>query len=227
MLGAYRSAHEVDGLRLLRLAAEVFAGDVDLDSSRVRRMFRYRSMRFNLEADVAGHLNSFVGPISRLYPDAQFVLLVRDCFSWLDSRIEHAVRRPADDAVRFPVSQDDPHHSLEQPLEAAGVRPIAAYLRRWADITAAILDTVPAERLLIIRTEDLNESVPRLGAFIGVAPATIRVVHANRNAAPTGLLAHVPAAFVVDQAEAVGAPPIMERFWGKDWRSLAESRLPC
>ena len=226
MLGAYRSAHEVDSQRLIRLAADVHAGDVALDSSHIRRVFRYRSVRFNLEADVAGHLNSFAGPIARLYPDAQLALLVRDCFSWLNSRIELALRRPAVDAVRFPASHDGPHHSLEQSLEAAGVRPIASYLRRWADITAGIIDAVPAERLLVIRTEDLDESVPRLAAFIGVAPATIRVVHTNRTTAPTGLLAQVPAAFVVDQAEAVGVPPIMERFWGNEWRSLAESRLP-
>jgi hypothetical protein len=228
MLGGYRARHECDRLTIRDMTARVLAGDLALDSPEVRRAFRWRSVRYNMEADVAGNLSIFVGPLATLYPDARFVLLMRDCFSWLDSRIEHVLSRPHDDRSPFHANRfaryDDAHDPVEAPLREAGLRPIASYLRSWAEISQGVLDAAPADRLLVIRTEDLDTSTPTLGRFLGIDPATIRVEHANHLSTRAGLLAAVPHAYVRERAEELCAP-LMERFWGDEWTRLAR-QLP-
>jgi hypothetical protein len=229
MFGAYRARHECDRLRIRAMAARVLAGELALDSSEVRRAFRKRSVRYNLEADVAGNLSLFAGPVAKLYPDARFVLLMRDCFSWLDSRIEHVLRLPHDDITPFHANRfarySDVHDPVEAPLQDAGVRPIASYLRSWVEISQGVLDAVPSDRLLVIRTEDLDTSGPALGRLLGIDPSTIRRVHGNHHPVRAGLLARIPQQHVVEQAQELCAP-LMQRFWGDDWIRLAD-RLPA
>jgi hypothetical protein len=229
MLGHYRAAHERERLRARDLAADVFSGRVDLNSRRVEVELRRRQWRHHLEADVAGNMSIFVEPLARTQRRAQFVLLVRDCFSWLNSRVEHTLRHPDDDPSRYHATRFAPyadrHAPEEAALENAGVLPISSYLRAWAQTNASVLAAAPADRLLVIRTEDLSCSADRLAAFLDIEPVTISVEHRNPARDPTGLLADVPPAFVVDQAERFCADT-MRRFWGDGWPALAATRLP-
>jgi hypothetical protein len=102
--------------------------------------------------------------------------------------------------------------------------PIAAWLRGWADANERVLAAVPPERLLVLRTEDLDDSVEALARFAGVPAPTLRQAHANCRSSRTGLLGEVAADYVVEQAREHCAP-VMERFWGPDWCAL-RSRLP-
>ena len=182
-------------------------------------------MRFHLDVDVAGNMSLFAGTHTRMYPDAKVVLLIRDCFSWLDSRIDMQIRHAWDGPgnVFFDAQYmryDDPFATEESVLSDAGLRPIASYLRAWADLTERVLGSVPADRLLVVRTEDLDASTEVLARFAGVPVSTVRSVHTNRNPSPTGLLGEVPLPFVVEQArEHCG--PLMERYWGADWCELS------
>jgi hypothetical protein len=232
MFTGYRATHEIDFAHLVPITAGVLTGEVDADSTRVRAALRRRSVRFHLDVDVASFLTPFAGTLASLYEDAKFVLLIRDCFSWLDSRVEHVVRQPwtsrhpawqAERLARY-ERHDDRFAPEEAVLREAGLRPIAAYLRAWSDYNERVLTSVPADRLLVLRTEDLDRSVDALVRFTGVPASAIQPRHANRRPSRTGLVEHVPAAFVVEQARAQCAPH-MERFWGADWCDL-RSRLP-
>lgn len=200
-------------------------------NARARPELRRRSWRFNLEVDCANFLSPMAGEIAALYDDARFVLLIRDCFSWLDSRIEWlATRRHLHTpmwlesfAARYGQYQDVPAPE-EAPLTAAGLLPIASYLRYWAELPENVLRDVPEHRVCVVRTEDLDGSNERLAEFVGVDPETIEVVHVNRNASRTGLLSKVPRPFVVDRAAELCGPS-MQRYWGPDWVTLSD-RLP-
>jgi hypothetical protein len=166
-----------------------------------------------------------------MYEDARFVLLVRDCFSWLDSRVEkHAARvpgpvtpwRPWFDTL-FPA--DGTFEVEETALEEARLAPIAIYLSAWSTMTEGVLRAVPTDRLLVIRTEDLSESREHLAEFAGVAASTLTPTHANKARVRRGVLAKVPREFVIAQAHK-HCSALMERYWGADWVDLAE-RLPA
>ena len=190
-----------------------------------------RSWRFNLEVDRAYFLSPFAGLIADRYDDARFVLLLRDCFSWLDAFVEWSLRGPpttsigqASVAARYGQYRERPAPE-EAALTEAGLFPIASYLRYWFELPERVLRDVPAARLCVVRTEDLDSSNERLAAFVGIDPSTILTVHANRNGSRSGLLAQVSREFVMERVEEHCAP-LMQRYWGDDWRSLV-SRLPA
>jgi hypothetical protein len=230
MFGAYRAAHEIDRDRMRPLAAKILTGEVDADSARVRAELRRRSVRYHLEVDIAGHMAVYAGPLAQMYPDAKFVLLIRDCFSWLDSVVDQQIRslekgKVWDSYFRAKnLQHDDQFAPEEAPLQDAGLIPIAAWFRGWAAMNQSVLGAVPADRLLVVRTEDLDGSVATLARFAGVPESTVQPVHANRNPSPSGLLGALPVPFVLERArEHCG--PIMETYWGADWCDLRE-RLP-
>jgi hypothetical protein len=228
--GAYRAAHEINRDRIRAVGAKVLTGELDVDSARARAELRRRSVRYHLEVDVAGHMAVFAGTLAAVYDDARFVLLVRDCFSWLDSVVEQQLR-----SLRAGRTRDAYYHAKylrfgdafaaeEAPLQDAGLIPIASWFQGWADMNQRVLASVPPERLMVLRTEDLDDSAQVLARFAGVPASTVQAVHANRNPSPIGLLSEVPAEFVVEQArEHCGA--VMERYWGADWCAL-RARLP-
>ncbi len=229
MFGSYRAAHEINRERVRAVGARVLTGELDADSARVRAELRRRSMRYHLEVDVAGHMAVFAGPLARLYSDARFVLLIRDCFSWLDSVVDQQLRsrrggvRDAYYQAKY-LRYDDAFGHEETPLRDAGLIPIASRFRGWAESNERVLGAVPPDRLLVVRTEDLDDSVAVLAHFAGVPESTIRPVHANRNPSPTGLLGTVPAPYVVELARR-HCGPIMERYWGANWTDLS-TRIP-
>ena len=230
MFGAYRAAHEINRNRVRAVGTKILTGEIDAHSARVRAELRRRSVRYHLEVDVAGHLAVFADPLARMYPDARFVLLVRDCFSWLDSVVEQQIRSlrvglVRDSYYRAKYQWDDESFAPEEAtLRDADLLPIASWYRGWAAMNQRVVDAVPADRLLVVRTEDLDRSAPMLARFAGVPESTVRTVHANRNPSPTGLLGTVPASFIVEQAREHCAP-VMERYWGAEWSELS-SRLP-
>jgi glycosyltransferase involved in cell wall biosynthesis len=225
MFSSYRAAHEVDARRFVPLATSVIRGDTDPGGPAVRKALRWRSARYNLEVDGANFLTPFASTIAQLYTDAKFVLTIRDCFTWLDSRVERLLRYPpAEDVPWFRdylialYDDDEIHQPEEAPLRDAGLRPLASYLRRWARYNELALD-LPASRLLVVRTEDIDDSIPAIACFAGVPAASLPVTHANRSPKSTRALAEIPASFIVTTAEKHCAE-LMERFWGPGWREL-------
>jgi hypothetical protein len=213
---------------MVPLATDVIEGRLAADSAAPLDALRQRDHRYRLEVDVAQFLSPFAGTLATLHPEARFVLLLRDCFSWLDSRVEKIYRdRQRLDSLWGPwihalyASADDRHAHEEEVLRTAGLYPVAAYLRAWAAVNDGILRTVPADRLLVVRTEDLSGSIDRVAAFVGVPASKLIATHTNQAPLRTGVLAEVPPAFIVARAREL-CSPLMERYWGSDWIDLAD-----
>jgi hypothetical protein len=229
MFRDYRAAHELDAERFVPISAGVLTGQYALDARRVRFELRRRQIRFRLEVDSADFLNPVAGTLAALFPGARFVLTIRDCFSWLDSSVEWRLKTT--DAGIWAPMRDAMYGSSpavfapeEAPLRDAGLPPIAAYLRRWAQQNAAVLRRVPSERLLVVRTEDLSGAGDTLARFAGVPVGTVHPAHAKANTDRTGLLAQVPRDFIGERAREHCAT-LMEKYWGLDWYDL-RARLP-
>ena len=232
MFGMYRAAHEVDARRLLPVATAVLQGELATDSARVRAELRRRSLRFHLEVDAAPFLMPFAEALALLYPDGRFVLTIRDCFSWLDSRVEWDLRHPPSAVPMFAPFRsalypryDEVFAPEEAALEKAGLRPIASYLRSWRERNEEALRHVPASQLLVVRTEDLDRSTATLARFAGVPEPTVRPAHANSNPHRTGILGRVPRDFVVARVQEHSAE-LMAGYWGAKWYKL-ETWLPA
>jgi hypothetical protein len=101
---------------------------------------------------------------------------------------------------------------------------VKSYLRSWAERNEEVLRVVPADRLFVVRTEDLDHSTARLARFAGVSQESVVTAHANESSNRTGLLGKVPREYVVECAREHCAA-VMESYWGPQWTDLA-NRLP-
>ena len=231
MFGRYRSAHEVDAERLLPIGAAVLHGELAVDGSQVRAALRRRSWRFQLDVDSAPFLSPLTPALVQVFDDTRFVLALRDCFSWLDSQLEWERSHPSSDlpmfapyrSALFRYSKDE-FTDDDCILWHESLRPVKAYLRSWGERNEEVLRVVPPDRLLVVRTEDLDHSTARLARFVGVPEESVVTSHANQNANRTGLLGEVSREYVVECAREHSAA-VMELYWGSQWMDIAE-RLP-
>src|SRR5262245_295131 len=228
MFGRFRAGHEIDGARMVPIATAALragAPPAGTDWAIRRRDFRYR-----LALDSASFLGPLVAHFVRVHPRARFVLTLRECRSWVGSALDfECTSRPGGPWPAYAEARFGRYGEVfgreEEPLVDAGARwPIAARLRAWTELSQFVLATVPEDRLLVVKTEELGNSVDRLAAFVGTTSDMLVPVHANRNEERPHLLDRVPSAFVDDLAHE-HCDRLMTRFWGDDWlTTTARSR---
>ncbi|MDJ0947525.1 MAG: sulfotransferase [Alphaproteobacteria bacterium] len=183
----YRAAHEIDIKRTVELATAYLEGSIP--DREIGPLLRRRDWRYWLEMD-SSLLNGFlIAPLIRTFPNARFILTVRDPMSWADSLMNHEINRGRpeywfrfDDLVweveRFGYT---PHDSV---LEARGIRPLAAYFNLWARQNREVLNSTPRDQLLILRTEDIPNRLADIAAHVGVPVDTLDAMSASSYAAP-------------------------------------------
>lgn len=93
------------------------------------------------------------------FPDARFVLTVRDPSSWLRSSWNHRYARPE--------TITETWTRLDRFRKGRG--DVAGCLRYWEWHNRTVWDTVPRDRLLVITTDTLNLSAETLVRFAGRA----------------------------------------------------------
>lgn len=185
-LPRYRAAHEPEWRAVMQLVTEVVEGR--RSDEELRRWVVERDARLRLEMD-SSHLNSWIiQHLMAAFPTAKCVLLIRDPYAWLGSIVSrHGLRKMAKDPlrveffrVRFPPIPADPEH--ERALVGLGLPSLSSYLGYWGDQNRRILAAVPSERLLVVRTHELGDSVARIAEFVGVPSGTLSAEssHANR-----------------------------------------------
>jgi len=75
------------------------------------------------------------------------------------------VRERAD--VRFQADRYE-HAPQERLLKEKGLHTLDGILSSYAESTYEVLDSVPADRLLVVRTDRLRDSLPEIAEFLGV-----------------------------------------------------------
>ena len=214
----YRSAHEPDSEALIRTILD--GNGVDgWPSARMQSFLLDRDRRLFLELESDGTLHCFVESIVREFEDAKFILTIRDCYSWLDSVFNHNISRQPGGLWR---AFDDytfsrwtfSHARQEDILERQGLRTLSHYLCHWAVHNESIIDMVPSDRLLVLRTDKISASNSQLADFLGIAPDTIDLSQSRLFVNPHryDLLDHVDRAFLEDKVHEL-CGPLMHRFF--------------
>jgi hypothetical protein len=217
-LPRYRSAHEPEWREVMRFILEV--ADGRRSEGELRRWVVERDARLRLEMD-SSHLNSWlVEHLVAAFPKAKFVLLIRDPYSWLTSIVSrHGFRRASKDPlrveffrVRFPPIPADPEQ--ERALAGLGLPSLSSYLCYWGEHNRRMLAAVPPERLLVVRTHELGQSLPRVAELLGVPNETLSAEssHANRRRKDAGLLDSVSRQYLASLVEQYGGD-LVERFF--------------
>jgi hypothetical protein len=199
----YRAYHELDQHKFTALLCQTGSLGA-LADNRIDRYIRRRDFFYGPEVD-SSQLN---GPVAshfyNIYPDAHFILTVREPLSWLESFLEHSLRwnppsywqRWRD--LRFASSE---YHLNDMPLRTRELYPLAAYLKYWAWHNDRVLDALPSRKVTVIATHRLGESVRILASLAGVASDTLRVglIESNRKTNRQGVMDELDANYVRDE----------------------------
>jgi hypothetical protein len=217
-LPRYRSVHEPEWREVMRFILEV--ADGRRSEGELRRWVVERDSRLRLELD-SSHLNAWlVDHLVAAFPEAKFVLLIRDPYSWLSSIVSrHDFRKASKDPlrveffrVRFPPIPADPEQ--ERALAGLGLPSLSSYLCYWGEHNRRMLAAVPPERLLVVRTHELGQSLSRVAGLFGVPRETLSAesAHANRRRRDTRLLDSVSRQYLASLVEKYGGD-LVERFF--------------
>ncbi len=172
-----RSFHEPEVERTIDFVLAKEAGQLSQEQVRDYLLARDRRLRLDVEAS---HVNVFfVAELAELFPLARFVLTIREPLSWLDSFINHQLSYPTGERwqklrdLRFQPERY-PHGKGEEVLAAKGLYSLDGYFSYWARHQRRVLEAVPQERLLILRTSEIGPRAAEIATFAGVSPETLR-----------------------------------------------------
>lgn len=221
-----RSRHEPDDEAVIRKIIDIENGR--LSQSDLTSYVRERDQRLCLDVD-SSQLNFFLlDHLLEAFPDAVFILTIRDCYSWLNSFINDSLRRSTSKAwVTFREYRFRPdlfsHPPEEEALKRRGLYTLDGYLSYWARHNSRVLATVPKNRLLIVRTSEITKRAHDIAAFAGIPKESVRVQesHSFRNPENFNVLREVDESHLEGKVRAY-CFPLMEQFF-TDIRSMSDA----
>ncbi len=203
-----RAAHEAGRPVVVELINRKIQGSHEPRTLMKRLRNRDRDLR--LEMDSFSLLAAFSGELVSAFPQSRFILTVRSPQKWLNSIMNQHLNvdvsnRPADRLARQLLYNPpgSAYSKGEGVLEDRGLFPIDGYLEGWCTHYSWVLDSVPEERLLVIRTEDLRSSVDRIASFLGISTDLVDAdrSHLHRASHDHGILALLPSGLLEEKID--------------------------
>lgn len=218
----YRAAHEPEPDLALDLLVKYRSGQAT--ERQLVDYIRDKDRRLRLEVECAGYDAFLARILAEVFPDALFVVTVRDCFTWANSAINQLLNNPTPgvhwrnwrDSLLGPVA-DCSYTPEEAILARHGMWNLDRLLASWSLHYHSVLDHVPPERIMLLPTADIGRRIDDLAAFCRISPATLTTKDAHAYKAPLdhGLLAQLPTDFV-DRRAADLCGDLMARFYPDD-----------
>ena len=193
---------------------------------------RARDRRLALEVDSASLNLHLLTSLLLEFPDARFVLTVRDCYSWLNSAINHIVRvreKLAPHWLKWRAFQAGAagyiYGSADEVLKNAGLPNLDNQLFQWRKYNEEVLTTVPAERLLVVRTDQITQRAFEIADFACLPRRTVRLegTHAFQNRVTRQPIREIDRTFLEAKVEE-HCRPLMARFF-PEIGSLEDAKL--
>jgi hypothetical protein len=128
----------------------------------------------------------FAPDLSELFNDAKFILTIRNCISWLDSWFNHQLSRPLlsnesiyDLGRNNYYSQGHSYTRHDKFLESYNLFPIKSYLDFWNRHNSIVLNSIPQDKLLVIKTNEISSCSDKLSKFLMIPEKTINMKHSH------------------------------------------------
>jgi len=185
----YRAAHEPEyGLIVSKMYQHYHH---QLTDGEYCRFLRKRGKRLWLDFESSCFMGYRPDLLYRAFPDAKYILTVREPKSWLDSNFNDNINYPA--SMPFNAYWHEvffePHKYSYTPygtvLKEYNLYPIDAYLTYWVSANSSVVQAIPDYQLLIIDLKQLNRSIHRLADFLSIAPDSLNIQNSHRNKTKT------------------------------------------
>ena len=222
-----RARHEPQAVPLMEKILAWRGGEIDDDG--FVDWVRTRDREMALEVDSSTLNFEILDVLIRTFPDARFLLTIRDCYSWCNSMMGHSARfhKTTNPLWRqMGRFQGDAEHAPEEEvLKQHGFMTLDRYFSYWARHNQEVIDKVPAERLLVVRTDQIQNEALNIARFAGLPGRAVRLerTHEYRNPEKQEYLRQVDRRFVEAKVEQ-HCRPLMSRFF-PEIKSLDDARL--
>jgi len=149
-----------------------------IEESDVVRYFVSRDNFFKYDME-STHLAYFsVDIFVSIFTEAKFILTVRDCYSWLNSMINQQLnaflggywRLLRDLKLKIPTAI---YAEQEKVLEKYGLYTLDQYLSYWSEHNKKMVTTIPKERLMIVKTDDVSKRLEEIADFVGIERSSL------------------------------------------------------
>lgn len=171
ILGNYQSQHEF----LLRDTGQMvkdFANH-QISDDEFRHFLRLRDQAGNLEMDSTFCHSHYLDILLEEFPLSQCIFTIRDCYSWVDSVLNmmatHRAITHVDLIFGLSASLVGNPAALREQFDLY----IDDLLRYWSTRNAAILEHLPKDRSLLIKTHEISSRLDDIADFIGIPAATL------------------------------------------------------
>ena len=197
LFGNFRVANEYAEAETIRVLVDNHKGRLSHDA--LRAYLARRDRESALEMDAASFLHLAGDVLAEQSDDTRFVLPVRDPDAWFESylgellRVHNRLRERGKSPPawyrhygevllgRFDWEEIATLQARQARLPGVARR----FLTHWARATGKMLDSLPPERTLVLRTQDLGPMRDRLAGFVD-QPADSLTDRSHSNAGPPG-----------------------------------------
>ncbi|OQY46820.1 MAG: hypothetical protein DRR08_23120 [Candidatus Parabeggiatoa sp. nov. 2] len=208
----YRSAHYAEDRFVINRILAFSNGKIN--QTEFTRYVKHRDRRLGLEMDSSPLNYHLIDILVSEFSEAKFIFTLRDCYSWLDSFINHSLTYPQIYNTWFRHhnvkleelhfrSNKFKHAKEEQVLADNGLYTLEGYFSYWKEHNSKVLATVPPERLLVVKTSQINQNINRIETFLGIMPGSLPTqVRVNVGKKKFNLLSKIDKRFLEEKAEA-------------------------
>lgn len=208
----YRSAHEARGPETIRLIRMWTQGD--LTEKGLRQALKRRDRSWRLECDVAHFLGILTPHLYPLFPDAKYILTVREPRSWLRSVVDQCINNSRERLLHLTPEKEwvslrdiyfgsppEEYPPEEEPLKENNLHSISGFLKYWTRHNRTVVDAIPSENLLVVNTSDISSSIDRIASFVGIPSDRLvtSAKHSYKASQRNGILDKVDEAYVQDK----------------------------
>ncbi len=184
LLSNFRTAHEPERTELL--AAILRRADGRMSRSEMREFLVARDQRLQLDCDIAWPNQFILEELVEVFPQAKFLVLIRDPHTWIKSMIGHLVHRDIPPEVRGFLDwwlrpEEFSFGAQEERLRDRGLYSLGSLLAAWTRHVDSCERFLPPQRRLVLRTHQLGDSHARMADFLGIPMASLAVYEGRRN----------------------------------------------
>lgn len=209
----YRSGHEVDPEVSLKHAFDYREAKIDHDE--FESFVIKRDETLFLEMDSSNHNYYLVPIIVNLFPDAKFLIPIRDVLSWVDSYVDYGInnRLKAGTNVISPQRTRMNNYRYENLhkkysrwdaiLETYDMPSIEAHLLFYQKHYDKLLKIVPEDRRYVYRTDELIHHIHGICRFLKISPTTLNTANLklNQRGKKHGIVAKINPVFLQEKVD--------------------------
>ena len=216
----YRAAHEPETWIVTHfLRRNSVAQNRLLTSTSCKELFQARDALLGLEFESNWILGLAIEALYSTFPKAKYILTIRDCISWINSEINQKYvighRQPWRILSDYRYGPMRVYRKEEIGLKEYNLYPVRSYFRYWSDHISLVLNTVPEENLLVVRTRDLSSELETIATFLGIPVESLDTTRSHshkRIQKPLDIYELVDPDYLHAQAE-LYCKDIMDRFY--------------